>query len=63
MSLKATERDRSDGKFRSLSVTQETFNALEELRREEQRVLGLPELPWNSFLSRMAKKLKSATKK
>ena len=63
MSPRTQEKDRSEGKFRSLSVTQETFDELEELRREEQEGLGLPELPWNSFLSRMAKRLKGLKKK
>lgn len=52
----------SGGKFKSLTVNQDTYEEMETLRRREQEELGLPELSWNNFFARLVKKLKDQEK-
>lgn len=58
---KKPEQD-AQPKWRSLTLSQETYDELEELRRREQEELGLSELSWNNFFARLAKKLKDERK-
>jgi len=44
-------------KFKSVTLQQEVYDGLDELRKKEQEELGIPELSWNSFFARMLKKL------
>ena len=49
-------------KFKSLTVNKDTYGELDLLRKHEQELLGLTDLSWNNFLSRLAKKLKDLKK-
>ena len=56
------KEDESPSKFKSLTVNKDTYGELDILRRQEQESLGLTDLSWNNFLSRLAKKLKDSKK-
>lgn len=49
-------------KFKSLTVNKDTYGELDVLRKREQESLGLTDLSWNNFLSRLVKKLKDSRK-
>lgn len=51
-----------DVKFRTLTVSSEIYDLLAQLRKAEEKELGL-ELSWNNFLSILCKRLAETAEK
>ena len=54
--------DKTDGKYRTITVRTDVLDQLEKLRMEKQVQLGLTELSWTNYMAIVVQRLKGGRK-